>query len=594
MIFDDECGVGSALAGRLGLAGAEIVTVIPGTEFANLGEGVFSVNPDHADDYERLIEELHARGKLPDRIAHLWTVSHLGLGCQSSLDRAYALGFHSLTCLTRALANRMGNAPVELRVISSGMQAITGEEALSPEKALLIGACKVILIEHPKISCQSIDIPTPEPGVQAQNELIDQLLAEFDRRALDLFVAYRGGHRLAQSFERIVPDRWRKAGLRLRERGVYLITGGLGRLGLGLALHLAKSVGARLALLDVLTLPDRDQWDGWLDKHDRTDETARKIQRLRDLEANGGECLILKADVADVRQTQEAVNTVTQRLGEINGVIHAAGVDRDALIQVNALESDRDVLAPKAQGAIALNAIFNGKPLDFLIYCSSLDSITGRPMRVSSCAADAFLDACAHRNSREGAFPTVSINWETVDGATPAGQLRDEEVAMVFDHILKIRAPQVAVSVHDLLGRIERSRDLLADLLLEKPERTSLHPRPNLKTPYVAPRTGVEKLLCEIWQELFGISEVGVNDNFFELGGDSIMNIQIAARVNTSGYRLIPRQVLERPTISELAPLIESPKGNTYAPDDVAEFNWSEEDVDEFRKAIGFKFKSQV
>jgi aryl carrier-like protein len=70
---------------------------------------------------------------------------------------------------------------------------------------------------------------------------------------------------------------------------------------------------------------------------------------------------------------------------------------------------------------------------------------------------------------------------------------------------------------------------------------------------YVAPRNDVERLLAEIWQQVFGLQRVGVHDNFFELGGDSIRSIQVIARANKQGLRLSPKLLFQHQTISELA-----------------------------------------
>ncbi len=68
-----------------------------------------------------------------------------------------------------------------------------------------------------------------------------------------------------------------------------------------------------------------------------------------------------------------------------------------------------------------------------------------------------------------------------------------------------------------------------------------------------APRSDVEKTLAEIWKQVLGIAEIGIHDNFFELGGDSIISIQIIARANQRGIRLMPKQLFQNQTIAQLA-----------------------------------------
>ena len=85
-------------------------------------------------------------------------------------------------------------------------------------------------------------------------------------------------------------------------------------------------------------------------------------------------------------------------------------------------------------------------------------------------------------------------------------------------------------------------------------------PRPELATPYDAPRNEVEATLAAIWQDLLGIAQVGVHDNFFELGGDSIVSIQVVARARRAGLAVTVKQVFEQPTIAELAAVTGAPQ----------------------------------
>ena len=77
--------------------------------------------------------------------------------------------------------------------------------------------------------------------------------------------------------------------------------------------------------------------------------------------------------------------------------------------------------------------------------------------------------------------------------------------------------------------------------------------RPAVESEYEAPRDEIEKILAEIWQEILGIERVGIYDNFFELGGDSIVSLQVVNRLNQRGYRLHPKDILQRQTIAELS-----------------------------------------
>lgn len=77
------------------------------------------------------------------------------------------------------------------------------------------------------------------------------------------------------------------------------------------------------------------------------------------------------------------------------------------------------------------------------------------------------------------------------------------------------------------------------------------------KRKLMPPTNDIEKALINIWKELLGVSEIGIDDNFFELGGDSIISIQLVAKANSHGFRIFPRQVFENQTIASLAKVAE-------------------------------------
>src|SRR5262249_42651108 len=149
-----------------------------------------------------------------------------------------------------------------------------------------------------------------------------QLLSEFAAESSDATVAYRRGHRWIQSFDAIRLEEVSERPPRLREYGVYVITGGLGGIGLELAAYLARSVQSRIVLVGRSTFPQKAEWGQWLETHGDEDEVSVKIRRVQALEEQGAEVMIACADVANQQQMQEVVNQAHERFGAIHGVIH--------------------------------------------------------------------------------------------------------------------------------------------------------------------------------------------------------------------------------------------------------------------------------
>jgi non-ribosomal peptide synthase protein (TIGR01720 family) len=592
LVLCDEVGLGAQLAERLRLGGQSVATASAGAGFARtVGDGGFVLDPLRREDYDSLLEALWNSDEIPDRILHLWNVTAEAgdATTEGSPGEARPQSFYSLLFLAQAIADRGVTTPIQISVISNNMQAVTGDENLCPEKAALLGPCRVSRYESPTLTCRSIDVVLPTVASWQEAELVERLLAEAQSESPDEVVSYRGNRRWVQSFDPVRIEAATALPARLREKGVYLITGGLGGIGFELAQYLARAVRARLVLIGRSYLPGSDEWRQWLASHDEQGEVSRKIRLLQELEAAGAEILVLRADASDREQMRSVFEQTRERFGQVHGIIHAAGLAGGHLLQLQTPEMANTVLAPKMVGAQTLEATLGGAELDFLVLCSSHVSLLGGVGRSEYCAANAFLDAFAHYyHSRYGTF-SVSINWDTwrevgmaareaaklnlnPDETMPEGMLSAEGVE-VFSRVLRAPLQQVVVSTQDFNALVERSKAFTASSSLEDLEQTRLsqptHPRPQLNTPYVAPGNEAEQTIADIWQALLGIESVGINDNFFELGGDSVVSIQVIARVNQAGLRLTPKQVFEYPTIAELAAIAGAARAIQAEQDDV-------------------------
>jgi acyl transferase domain-containing protein/aryl carrier-like protein len=413
LVLSDACGLGAQMVKRLEYEGANSVVVLIGEQFAIRDEGVYTLNPRQPADYDALLEELRALDMLPQTIAHLWNVTpdNLPDGSAQPSERALDLSFYSLLFLAQALGRHDLTDPLRIGIVSNNLQQVS-TETRCPEKATLLGPCTVIPQEYPNIACQSIDIVLPERGTPEQEELADQLIAELSAPSADRIIAYRGCHRLVQTFEAARIGEAIAGKTRLREGGVYLITGGLGGMGLALADYLARTVRAKLVLTGRSAFPARAEWSQRLAAQDQHDTVYQTIQKLLALEELGAEVLVVSADAADEAQMRAAVGQGRERFGAIHGVIHAAGIAGGGLIQLKQPEMAARVLAPKVKGVQTLEAVLAGTKLDFLVLCSSTIALTGGVGQVDYCAANAFLDAYAHASSARRGNVAVAINWD--------------------------------------------------------------------------------------------------------------------------------------------------------------------------------------
>ncbi|HZF12188.1 MAG TPA: amino acid adenylation domain-containing protein, partial [Thermoanaerobaculia bacterium] len=409
LIFADaaETGLGAALAARLRERGREVAVAHAGERFLETAGGDFVLRPGEPEDYIVLLERLARRGLAPGRIVHLWSA-----GPARSMGEEQERGFYSLFHLARALGDRRpagARPPLHLGIVSTGVQRITGGEELIPARATLLGPAAVLPQEYPGISCAAIDVTLLPLESRQGRGLLDRLLAELAVPA-EPVVAYRGTVRWRQVFAPLPLPEPRGA-LPLRAGGTYLITGGLGGVGLELAGFLAREAKAKLVLAGRSPFPERETWPALARG---TGRTARLARRLQELEAAGGEVWTVAADVTDAAAMRRMGDEVRRRFGRVDGAIHAAGVPGGGLMQFRTREEVAAVLAPKVAGTLLLAELLAADPPDFLVLCSSLNALVGGPGQFDYAAANAFLDAFAQ--SSQGALPVVSINWDAWRG----------------------------------------------------------------------------------------------------------------------------------------------------------------------------------
>ena len=222
--------------------------------------------------------------------------------------------------------------------------------------------------------------------------------------------AYRRGQRWEQRYE---PQRLDEPdGVRLRRRGAYLITGGLGGNRVGTREVARAGVSGEAGVDHAGLLPGattgRSGWTGT----PTLKPIPAGIRALLEIEAAGAEILIGVADAADERAMAAAIEGAWMRWGRIDGVIHAAGLPGGGLVQLKTREAAAAVLAPKVKGTRVLEDLLRENPPDFLVLCSSINAIGGGSGAVNYCAANLFLDTFAASPHALAGTHVVAIGWD--------------------------------------------------------------------------------------------------------------------------------------------------------------------------------------
>ncbi|MCL6753055.1 SDR family oxidoreductase [Nostoc sp. CCCryo 231-06] len=578
LVFVDECGFGIKLVNELEKQNQDVITVKIGEDFTKNREFEYTINPQNNHDYDVLIQEIFKQKKLPKRIIHLWNVTPSNnhkLEIEK-VNQAQTIGFYSLLFLAQALGRQDTTEDFEITVISNDLQSVTGNEVLCPEKATLLGPIKVISQEYLNISCRSIDVILPEYGSWQEEKLLEQLLAELKVTDSEKFIAYRSLNRWVQTFEPVRLEKTKIEKPRLREKGVYLITGGLGSIGLVLAEYLARTVQAKLLLTGRSALPKKDEWEQWLNTHDETDNTSHKIRKVQELEQLGAEVLVVSADVSNIQQMQNAIVQAQQQFGQLNGVIHAAGVVQgksfESIENISQLDCEHQ-FQPKIYGLLALEKLLENREIDFCLLLSSLSSVLGGLGFVAYSAANNFMDAFVQQHNQNYPLSWSSISWDgwqienineneentDLDANFTELTIKSEEGVKAFERILNCAAlNHIVVSTGELQARIKQWVKLESLQQAESQQNNFvLYSRPDLQNPYVVPSNEIEQEIANIWQEILGIKNVGLHDNFFELGGDSLLIIQVRSKIiKTLNKNLSIADLFEYSTVSTLAEYI--------------------------------------
>ncbi|MCB9100062.1 MAG: SDR family NAD(P)-dependent oxidoreductase [Anaerolineales bacterium] len=578
LLFLDNGQVGLTVLDQLSQADQAVITVRIGQTFEQITAGDYTINPQVGADYERLLAELKALNQLPDKMVHFWSVtSDNETSSASGWDEAAQnLGFYSLLYLTQALGSQQITRPSELEVISTQLHNVRGDEALSPAKATILGLCRVIPQEYHHIRCRNIDLVLPAAGQQPPQTLIDSLLAELVTESVEPVVAYRDIERWIQTFDPMRLEGSPASLAGLRDEGVYLITGGLGGIGLALAEYLAQTVKAKLILTARTPLPDRTEWARWLETHDDQDPISRKINQVRALEEAGAKVLVLSADVADLPQMEAVITQTYQRFGQLNGVIHAAGVVKMTPLQEMSRTECEPQFQSKGRGLVVLERVLQDKAIDFCLLTSSLASILGGVGYGAYAAANLFIDAFVQKHNRISDKPWISVNWDgwrftdlaekSLANVSALAEMRltPTEGIETFTRILAASmgsGRQVVVSTGDLEARINQwVKQVAARSDRASATRTqglSSQARSGLQSTYVAPRNEIEQKIADIWQELLGVEQIGIHDDFFDLGGNSLLALRIFAQIEkVLGKKLPLATLMEATTVAKLAAIM--------------------------------------
>jgi phthiocerol/phenolphthiocerol synthesis type-I polyketide synthase A len=470
--------------------------------------------------------------------------------------------------LVHQLAARDYRHPATLWIITRGVREAVSDAAL--RQSCLWGLAGVIGAEQPQLWGGLVDIPAGDDIDDCVSALSTVLRTEAKS-----ILALRDGQFLAPALVPVSGQPVREP-LRCRSDAAYLVTGGMGALGLLIAAWLADRGARRLVLAGRTPLPPRRDWDS-----DTNDADVRhKIAAIRALEMRGVSVDAVALDVG----SRDAVQALLARRDAdgatpIRGVIHAAGVTESQLLTEIADSRLRRTMWPKIAGAQALHEAFPPASLDFLFLTASAGTVFGIPGQGAYAAANAYLDCLARARHQQGGH-TVSLDWVAWEGL---GFAADAQVVVQELERLGSRpvTPEEAFAAWQHVNCYDVAQAVMAPMQSDE-GGSDVH---RSSTPARAwSQMSPEDLQAELQAGLRAIlatelrtpeDEVELDRPFAEIGLNSVMAMSIRREVEQLvGIQLSATMLWNHPTIASLAGYLAeklSPQTNSEGDSNVAD-----------------------
>lgn len=544
IIFKDSSQLCHALVKKLEAIQEPYMLVSPGTQFQlNRETCEASVLPSSKESIAQLFQALN---DVPCKtILYLWPLEapHFSHCTVTDLDSLHTHAPYPLIALAQELLQSKNQA--RLLVVTRGAQSIQDSDCPNPTMATLWGMSRVLwhqeLLEN---TGKLVDLDPDNLDCEHNAERILLEAQELD----DTEIAFRKDSRYTSRLEE-AHDLSRPIPLRLRADGCYLVTGAFGALGQLVCKTLIRRGAHRLILMSRTRIPERKEW-----LHCDDTRLMSHINFIKELESCGATVILASVDVTKNHDIKVWLDDFrSQSMPPIRGVFHLAGQVRDTLVS----DMNRDIFdaayTPKVLGAYNLHCQLLSEPIEHFILFASIASLLTTAGQTNYAAGNAFLDALAHYRKAQG-LPALSIDW----GPWATGMI--EELGLI-DHYRNSRgmsslSPEAGM---DVLERImgQNKAQLLVATIVDWPLFLNWYPKiPALVSDIAAKHKDVceesgtfmdrfkavpveessallADYFCQIVSDVLRIklSQVSLNHSLNELGLDSLLAIELRARI---------------------------------------------------------------
>jgi acyl transferase domain-containing protein/acyl carrier protein len=556
LLLLDGHRTGVELAAALGASGQTCLRVVRGEKNERLEPDLYRIAPEQGG-FEWLLEQEFAKRDGLRGVVHLWGLDTSWNADSDSpdLERDQETGVLTALSLSQALLRHGFRDVPRLFLVTRGVHALGDRHGANVSQAPLWGLGLVLSLEHPELSCKRIDLDPARPANESA-ALALELVSDEAEDQVGLSGEQRYVPRLVTAELPSEAD-----AVEIRGDGSYLITGGLGGLGLTLGTRLAQRGAGQIVLMG------------------RREPSSEARAAIAEMERAGAKVSVMQTDVSDAGQVAEAFQRM-QDMSPLRGVVHAAVVLEDRTVLEQDAERFRKVLAPKLLGGWNLHRATAQSELDFFVLYSSAASLIGSPGQVNYVAANAALDALAYHRKSLG-LPALAINWGAFSevGSAAAQANRGERLAYrgvssltpeqglrLFERLLRFERPQAGVirlNVRQWLEFYPSAASAFWSEVLASQKADSANTsrdqaaRDALTLASAADRPALlDRFLAEQLGRVLRIdaSKLDRTDAFTAMGLDSLMSIELRNRLEGGlGLRLSATLLFTYPNLASLS-----------------------------------------
>ena len=567
IVLADTKGIAKELAALVSERDGKCVLVSRDEKFEFSKGGRAALNPLCSEDFTRLLSDAHTSDSGPLRgIVNLWPVDEeITEGTTPAQWEAMQgrLGGGALHVAQAFLSEQSERISPEARLwfVTQGAQSASTETRSAaagsqPAQALIWGLARVISLEHPSRFGAVIDLGQGESPKESAAAIWREIgdLGEEDA------VAFRDGRRLVP---RVVRSPAPQSGhLALRKDASYLVTGGLGGLGLRVAHWMAEHGAGHLVLLSRRDFPERVHWRE-LASDDAHYEMVQSIVAMEEL----GTCVtVARGDVADEKAMRSLFKSLGQTDFPLRGIIHAAVDMTGGPISEMDLVSFNKMCRAKALGGWVLHRLTLSAELDFFVLFSSTTALWGAAGLAHYAAANQALDLLAHWRRHRG-LAALSVNWGTWQEMRVASEVdrdRFEQAGLrpmpvdralaALECLITSRQDSAIVASVDwsalrAIYEVRRSRPLFAEMQgharsesgaasARKPAGSESDVRSKLRKASPARRRDI--LIAHLRAHAGSIlgfepsRAIELDQGLFDMGMDSLMSVELKGRLERS------------------------------------------------------------